>query len=238
MILPDYRHKLNNAETLRGITPHKMKENIWVDLRKQYYWAMHYSVILSLVITIMVLRYFPEWETEEQGLIDEQDIIDIEQIDVTRQNDRPPLPQRPPIVIEAPADGIVEDLDFAWSDMDIFDDAPPPRLPSDRDDDFDDQYFVAVEEMPELIGGVGSIMRNIEYPELARRAGVEGTVYVNAYVDEEGVVQKIELVRGIGAGLDEAAMEAVLKARFIPGKQRGIPIRVRVVVPVRFSLRN
>jgi len=120
--------------------------------------------------------------------------------------------------------------------MHIFDDAPPP-LPRSDDDDHDEQYFVAVEEMPQLIGGIESIMEHLHYPELARRAGVEGIVYVMAYVDKEGIVQRVEIARGIGAGLDEAAMEAVMQVRFIPGKQRGQPRRVRVTIPVRFSLR-
>jgi len=95
---------------------------------------------------------------------------------------------------------------------------------------------MAVEQMPELFGGGASILQYLEYPELARRAGVEGTVYVLAYVDEEGIVQKVEIARGIGAGLDEAAMEAVSKVRFIPGTQRGVPRKVVVTVPVRFKL--
>ncbi len=121
--------------------------------------------------------------------------------------------------------------------MNIFDDAPPPRPQSDDSDD-DEHYFVALEEMPQLIGGINSILKNLHYPEIARRAGVEGIVYVMAYVDAEGIVQTVEIARGIGAGLDEAAMEAVKQARFIPGKQRGQPRRVRVTVPVRFSLRG
>lgn len=237
MILPDYRHKLNDAETLRGINPHTLKSDIWVDLRKQYYWVMHYSVIVPLVIVILILRFFPVFDPLQQELIAEQEIIDIEQIDITRQEERPPPPQRPPIVIESPADAYLDDIDISWGELDLFDDAPPPRPPT-RDDYDDEHYFVAVEEMPEIIGGVASLMRHLHYPELARRAGVEGTVFVLAYVDEQGVVQRVEIARGVGAGLDEAAMEAVMKARFSPGKQRGVPRKVVVTVPVRFSLRE
>jgi periplasmic protein TonB len=237
MILPDYRHKLNNAETLRGINPHKLKSDFSADLRKQYYWVMHYAVIVSLMTINIILRFFPMSEPEQPQLLASQEIIDIEQIDITRQEERPPPPQRPPVVIEAPVDGLLDDLDISWGDLSIFDDAPPARPFSEMEEDFE-HYFVAVEEMPELIGGVASIMRHVHYPELARRAGVEGTVYVLAYVDEEGVVQKVDIARGIGAGLDEAAMEAVMKARFTPGKQRGVPRKVVVTVPVRFSIRT
>ena len=90
--------------------------------------------------------------------------------------------------------------------------------------------------MPEPIGGIGAIQRKIVYPEIARRAGVQGKVFVNAYVDEVGNVVKVELIKGIGAGCDEAAMDAVLATKFKPGKQRGKPVKVRVTVPIRFKL--
>ncbi len=235
MILPDYRHKLNNAETLRGINPHKLKHSMKVDLRGQYKTIFHYSVIVSLIITICLFRFFPVLEYAESPIQLVQEIIDIEQIEITRQEDRPPPPQRPPIVIEVPSDITVDAPDFSWSELLVLEDAPRPRPQIDVDDD-SDRYFVAVEQMPELIGGIASIQKHIQYPVLARRAGIEGTVFVLAYVDEEGIVQKVELARGVGAGLDEAAMEAVLKARFKPGKQRGIPRKVIVTVPVKFTL--
>jgi periplasmic protein TonB len=236
MILPDYRHKLNNAETLRGINPQKFKNNSKIDLHCQYKMVFHYSVIVTLIITICLFRYFPDYRLEQLPVESIQEIIDIEQIDITRQEDRPPPPQRPPVVLEVEGDGLLDDLDILWGDMDLYDDAPPPRPPAGHEDD-GDHYFVAVEQMPEIVGGIESIMRNLEYPELARRAGVEGVVFVIAYVDEEGIVQKVEIARGVGAGLDEAAMEAVAKARFIPGRQRGVPRKVVITIPIRFSLR-
>jgi protein TonB len=97
-------------------------------------------------------------------------------------------------------------------------------------------YFVAVEEMPEPIGGIGAIQQLIEYPEIAKRAGVEGKVYVLAFVDESGNVTNVKLIKGIGAGCDEAALDAVRKTKFKPGKQRGTPVKVQVSIPIVFKL--
>jgi protein TonB len=66
---------------------------------------------------------------------------------------------------------------------------------------------------------------------------VQGKVYVKAYVDENGNVVKVELVKGIGAGCDEEAMKAVQSTLFNPGKQRGKPVKVQVTVPIRFVLK-
>jgi len=97
-------------------------------------------------------------------------------------------------------------------------------------------YFVAVEEMPEPIGGIVAIQQLITYPEIAKRAGVEGKVYVLAFVDEKGNVTSAKIIKGIGAGCDEAAIDAVLQTRFKPGKQRGTPVKVQVSIPIVFKL--
>ena len=97
-------------------------------------------------------------------------------------------------------------------------------------------YFVAVEEMPEPIGGIQSIQSKIVYPEIAKRAGVEGKVYILAFVNEKGDVTKAEVIKGLGAGLDEAALNAVKQTKFTPGKQRGTPVKVQVSIPIVFKL--
>jgi TonB family protein len=101
-----------------------------------------------------------------------------------------------------------------------------------------DKYFVAVDEMPEPIGGIAAIQRNIKYPEIAKRAGIEGKVYILAYIDENGNVTKTTVLKGIGGGCDEAAMNAIKKVKFTPGRQRGKPVKVQVSVPVIFKLSN
>lgn len=120
--------------------------------------------------------------------------------------------------------------------------APPPEIIEEEEEEIDIAFFVAVEEMPEPIGGISGIQSKIIYPEIAKRAGVQGRVYVKAYVkayvDEEGNVKKVDILKGIGAGCDEAAVAAVLKTRFNPGKQRGKSVKVQVSIPIKFVLRE
>src|SRR5690625_7229411 len=61
--------------------------------------------------------------------------------------------------------------------------------------------------MPELIGGLSSLQERIQYPESAKQAGKEGRVYVQFIVNEEGEVENPRIMRGIGGGADEAALE-------------------------------
>lgn len=97
-------------------------------------------------------------------------------------------------------------------------------------------YFERVDIMPEPIGGMRAIQEKITYPELAKKAGVQGNVAVKAFVDIDGNVTKLELLKGIGSGCDEEAMKAIKQTKFKPGKQKGHLVNVQVVVPINFKL--
>ncbi len=99
-----------------------------------------------------------------------------------------------------------------------------------------EEIFVVVEQMPELIGGLESIQREMRYPETARRAGIEGRVYVQFVVDEEGNVAYPRVTRGIGGGADEEALRVVSQAKFRPAMQRGMPVKVHYTLPIFFRL--
>ena len=92
--------------------------------------------------------------------------------------------------------------------------------------------------MPRMIGGMEAYYNQLRYPDMARRAGIEGRVILQFVVDKEGKPIDAVVVRGIGAGADEAALEALSKVRFTPGKQRGHSVNVQMQLPVEFSLRD
>ncbi len=100
----------------------------------------------------------------------------------------------------------------------------------------DREIFTIVEEMPVLLGGANAIYQYLRYPEIARRAGIEGRVIVQFVIDQEGNVVDPVVVRGIGGGCDEAALEAVTNLKFSPGRQRGRPVKVRYSLPITFRL--
>ena len=203
------------------------------DLRLKYPRVFELSLIIALGVMIISFRFMPIYGAKSGPLNYEQEIVQVEDIENTRQENRPPPPPRPAIPIEAPSDEVLDDVDIIDTELDITADVPPPPT-----DDFGEEtYFLAVEDMPDIIGGLETIQRNVIYPDLAIRAGVEGTVYVTAFVDEKGIVTKTEVAKGIGAGCDEAAALAVSKAKFIPGMQRGKPVKVRVSIPIRFRIK-
>lgn len=194
------------------------------------------SLIISLVIITAAFAFFPELEKEDVVIDQTQEIVNVQDIDNTRQENRPPPPPRPPIPIEAPNSDAIEDIDIT-SEIDIEQQMTAPAAPpAKKEVEEEEVYFEVVEDPPTIVGGLDAVRKHLVYPDLAIRAGVEGTVIVLAFVNKDGVVTGTQVVRGIGGGCDEAAMEAVKKVRFNPGMQRGKPVNVKVSVPVKFRL--
>lgn len=106
------------------------------------------------------------------------------------------------------------------------------------DPDEAQEYYTVVEQMPKLIGGLAAIAQEITYPEMARRAGIEGRVYVQFIVNEQGEVEHPRILRGIGGGADEEALRVISNAEFEPGYQDGKPVAVQYSIPIVFRLPN
>ena len=100
----------------------------------------------------------------------------------------------------------------------------------------EEDIFLVVEQQPEMIGGMDALNKVLKYPRQARMMGIEGRVIVEFVVDKEGRVRDPRSIRGLGAGLDEAAVEAVSKMKFKPGMQKGKAVAVRYTLPVVFKL--
>ncbi|MFB3056174.1 MAG: energy transducer TonB [Ignavibacteriaceae bacterium] len=206
------------------------------DLRATYKRVLEISVIISLAILIFAFNFFPHLQDKGMALEGPQELFTVEDIQQTKQENRPPPPPKPPIPIEAPSDDVLEDIEIEDTEIDFEAEIEAPPPPKEEIEE-EPTYFVAVEEMPGPIGGIKAIQEKIVYPEIAKRAGVEGKVYILAFVNEQGEVTKAQVIKGIGAGCDEAALNAVLKTRFTPGKQRGKPVKVQVSIPIVFKLK-
>ncbi len=100
------------------------------------------------------------------------------------------------------------------------------------------EVYTVVDEMPEMIGGNSSLYGKIKYPRAAVRAGVEGRVFIQFVVDKEGNVRDPKVLRDIGGGCGEAAIEAVKEVKFTPGRLNGEAVNVQYSMPVTFRLEN
>jgi len=211
------------------------------EIRYRYKLVFECSIITSLLLIIFAFRYFPDIERRPIEYEAPQELFTVEDIQQTKQDyTPPPPPERPSMILEAITDADIEDIEFESTELNIYEElgAPPPPPKEEEKEIMEEEpvYFVAVEEMPYPIGGIQAIQDLIVYPEIAKRAGIEGKVYVLAYVNEEGNVIKTEILKGIGGGCDEAAEYAIKHTKFSPGKQRGKPVKVKVSVPIIYRL--
>ena len=91
--------------------------------------------------------------------------------------------------------------------------------------------FVPVEKQPEVV-----VSSQPEYPDLAKRAGIEGTVYVKILVNKEGKPVKAVVIKSDSEVFNQPAVNAAMKFVFTPAIQHKAPVMVWVVVPFRFKL--
>lgn len=91
--------------------------------------------------------------------------------------------------------------------------------------------FIAVEKLPMPIKQVRP-----DYPDIARRAGIEGTVWVKILVDKEGRAKKAIVLKSDSEIFDEPALKAALQWVFAPAMMNSGPVTVWVAIPFRFQL--
>lgn len=99
-----------------------------------------------------------------------------------------------------------------------------------------DSVYVQADKMPEPAGGIMNLVKNVKYPKAAKKDGVEGTVFVNATIDEAGRVATASVMRGVGHGCDEAAVSAVKKTLFTPAVKDGKKVKAKITIPIAFKL--
>src|SRR5690606_5233555 len=224
--------------------PSRLPDATW---HRGYKLTIEIGLALSL-LTVLVLFHLPlKPSSGMQYEVVEQETVTIEEISQTVQPPKPPPPPRALTPIAIPDEELPEDLDLnldAALDLDqelpMPVGPPPPPIEEEEVDAIDDEeeIFVVVEEMPTIIGGVSKLYEILEYPPIARQAGIEGMVVVQFVVTPEGLPRDPVVTRSAGDVLDRAAVDAILQLRFEPGKQRGKAVPVKFSIPVRFRLED
>jgi TonB family protein len=76
-----------------------------------------------------------------------------------------------------------------------------------------------------------------EYSDDARKGRIQGTVGLVVIVNADGSVELERVAKALGYGLDQKAIDAIKKWKFLPGKRDGEPVATRVAIEVTFTLR-
>ena len=186
------------------------------------------GMVASLAIFIVLFLFVPYAEPEPYQL--KKEIVTMVE-EISHQMDKyeePPPIERPKVAVEAEsevAEEAVETIAATEFQEDLI-----RTIPTGPDIEIVPYYKVEVKPQPIHIP-------KPQYPDLARRAGIEGTTVVKALVDIDGSIIEAKVLKSSGNQmLDQAALAAARKAKFTPAKQRDKYVRVYVSIPMRFQL--
>ncbi len=202
---------------------------------------------LSLTITLGLIITAFEWKSNGDGNsvdLKKYDVPTDELLDipVTDQTPPPPAPTMLPQIVEVPDEEEIEE-EIMKIDVEMKETSEVIKVSHveeiEREDS--DEIFMIVEEQPQFPGGIANfnqfIRANMHYPRNARSMSVEGKVYVEAIVGKDGKLTELKVLKGVGSGCDEEALRVIgLSPKWNPGKQRGNPVRTRIVIPIVFRL--
>ena len=186
-----------------------------------------FGVTLGIAILFYLFpRFLGEAKKFEKTIQEEIETFDIPQ---TEQIKLPEPPPRPSIPVASEDEFFDEDITIEDTDFDDFEDwdAPPPP-PSEGPN----VKFIPYDKPPKPKIPIKPV-----YPEIAQEAGIEGTVYIQFFINKKGIVTEAWVQKGIpNTGLNEAALEAVKKSKWKPAQQRDKKVGVWQTVPVKFEL--
>ncbi len=220
------------------------KKTVKGDLTK--FRSLFFHIGLFTTMLVIVLAF--EWKTyEDMGLVDlnavSNDFEELLEIPPTEQPPPPPPKIKQPEIIEIPDEEEIEeeieiDLDVEITEETVIEEIIIEEAP---EEEVADEIFQIVEEPATPVGGYEAfykyISKNIKYPAQARRMGIEGRVFVQFVVSQDGSITEVQTVRGIGAGCDKEAERLLKNApKWNPPKQRGQAVRQRVMVRLSFQL--
>ena len=203
---------------------------------------------IGIAIALVGVLVAFEWRQYERPEFDlgtlEMEIIEEEEIPITRQEQPPPPPPPEPSQELVIVDDDVEIEEEFTIDVEatvftqVQEFAP---IVVEEEEVEEDVIFTVVEDQPSFPGGeearIRYLQENLRYPQMAREAGIQGTVFVTFVVERDGSVTDVRVLRGIGGGCDEEAVRVVRNMpNWQPGRQRGQAVRVQFNMPIRFVL--
>ncbi|MEQ8423644.1 MAG: TonB family protein, partial [Cyclobacteriaceae bacterium] len=165
------------------------------------------------------------------------------EIPPTEQPPPPPPQIQQPQIIEVPDEEEIEEEIQVKFDVEVTEDTKVQQIVIQAEEPKEEveEIFTIVEDPASPNGGMTAFYKyvgdKIKYPPQARRMGVEGRVFVEFVIDKDGSITDVRAVKGIGAGCDEEAVRILQAApKWKPGKQRGKPVKQRMVLPITFKL--
>lgn len=219
----------------------KKTEKANLDKKRGLYFNVGLVVTMAIVVFAFEKKSYDRDDIVLQGQVTEivEDLLDIPP---TEQPPPPPPKIQQPEIIEVPDEEEIEeeievDLDIEITEEEVIEEIVFEEV----EEEVADEIFTIVEDPAGPKGGLKAFYQyvgdKIKYPSQARRMGIEGRVFVEFVVDKDGSIINVKAIKGIGAGCDEEAVRIIkMHPKWRPGKQRGKPVKQKIVMPINFKL--
>ena len=214
------------------------------DLEKKSFMFFSLGLIIALLLSITAFTYRVYDDTSAKDLSNNTANNDeILEVPPTQQLPPPPPKIQQPQIIEVPDEKKIEEEIEINMDTEVTEQTKVEeiKIAEVEEKEDPDQIFLVVEETAAPTGGMPAfyeyVGKKLKYPAQARRMGIEGKVFVEFVIERDGTITDVKAIKGIGAGCDEEAVRVLQSApKWKPGKQRGKPVRQRMVLPIAFKL--
>jgi periplasmic protein TonB len=223
----------------------ELKKSEKADLTKKTFLFFNVGLIVALLIAILAFTYKVEDENSGVDPNNNQTMVEeIMEVPPTEQLPPPPPKIEQPQIVEVPDEQEIEeeieiDMDTETDVTETKAEVLAPVIEEEKEDP--NTIFTVVEETAAPIGGMGAfyeyVSKKIKYPAQAKRMGIEGKVFVEFVIEKDGSITDVKAIKGIGGGCDQEAERILASApKWKPGKQRGKPVRQKMVLPINFKL--
>jgi periplasmic protein TonB len=226
----------------------EIKKNDKVNLEKMKGYFFQIGLVLTLGFVLFAFEYRSKPSSDKNAFAGQEVAVEEEIVPVTRQEQQqvqPPPPAQVTEVLNIVEDDVKIDDELKIEDSDVGRDAQfeiKEYTDAPEEEAVEEELFYIVEDMPSFQGGDANafrtwIQQNLRYPEVAQENGIQGRVFVQFAVNSKGELVDAQVVRGVDPSLDKEALRVVNSSpKWLPGKQRGKPVKVQFTFPIVFVL--
>jgi len=204
-----------------------MEKNVIVDLKERFPLYLRISVLSAVLFFIVGFYLFPHYTLHPYiPRVEQPTKLEDVPEEIERVEELPP-PEKPQLPVEAESEEEIQQATIEkTADFETFE-----KLPIEPGGETPD--FVAYDTPPRP----KQIVKPV-YPQIAKQAGIEGTVILKLLIDVNGKVLDVKILKKLTPDLNNAAVQAAYATSFYPAKQRDKPVKVWVSYPMKFVLQE
>ncbi len=225
----------------------EVKKTPKADLQNKRGLFLEIGLAVTLALIILLFR-MSQSEVEMVEMDVDRAIVEQELVEVTFEEQKPPEVQQTVVqttfeILDIVRDDKVIDASISFADVDFGADITFEAAVVTEEEISEGEIFMRVENMPLFQGQPGDVafrswvMSRLQFPAVAAEMGIQGRVMVEFVVERDGTLTGVNILSQPDRSLGEETIRVISTSpKWTPGSQRGVPVRVKYVIPIDFRL--